>query len=134
MNQTLVAGALLLGACSNGPTGPDGEPLVFQGTVVYQGSTSHSLAVTDYGGVRFELENVTPRLIDVTNGLTGTNVGIGFALGQPDSESCVTTYQVTLYEGDVLSFSLGDGNYCVLMFDSGLPVDAVVDYTLVVTR
>ncbi len=126
----LLAGSLLL-ACSDSPTGPDAAPLVFQGTIIAQGSTTHSLMPSDYGGVRIQLDDLTPRLIDVT---TPTDLAVGFALGQPDGETCATTFQIAIVEGDVLSFSLGNEEYCLLMFDSGLlPEDAIVDYTLVVT-
>lgn len=128
----LLAGSLLLAACSDSPTGPDAAPLVIQGAVVALGSTTHSLQVADYGGVRIQLDDLTPRLIEVT---TATDLSIGFGLGQPDGETCVTTYQVEMVEGDALSFSLGNEEYCLLMFDSGLwPADAIVDYTLIVTR
>ncbi len=126
----LLVGALLLTSCSDSPTGPDAGPLVFQGTVVALGSTSHNLTVTDYGGVRIQLDDLTPRLIEGTS----TELSIGFGLGQLDGETCVTTFQVQMIEGDALVFSLGNEQYCLLMYDSGLlPADAVVEYTLVVT-
>ena len=124
---------LMVVGCSDNPSGPGGEPVVFQGTVVAAGSVWHTFAVTEYGGVRVELEDVSPRLAGTTDVLD-QDLTMGFGLGEPEDGECVTTFRSSISEGDHWSFGLGEDVYCFLMFDSGgVPDDVVVDYTLVVT-
>ncbi len=123
-----------MGSCSDGVAGPDVSPIVFRGTVVAGGLIRHDLDLKGYGGVRIELEEVTLRLVDGTGGDSGEDVSLGFGLGNPEDDQCVTTFRSAMIEGGFLSLGLGNNVYCLLMFDTGLlSDDASVDYVVVAT-
>lgn len=126
----LVACLLISTACSDSPSEvPDGfSPLT--GTVVFQdpNPTEERLVLSEFRIVRFDIVELRPRLIDA-----GITPAIGFGLGEPGEEECATTFRSTVRQGDMFSFGLEEGEYCLLFFDSGnLPEDAVIDYTVTV--
>lgn len=133
--QLLAAFALLLPAlgCSDGPTSPDGQPIVFQGTVRF-GETGadgwRSLVITDDGLARFEVTELRPTLIDAA---FVPLVSLGFGLGRPLDGDCNTTFRASAVEGDFFVLGLTAGEHCVTFFDPGaLPEDGSMAYTMVV--
>ncbi len=130
----LLICSLALCSCSDGFTGPDLGPTIFQGTLIAGGSNWHSLTLIGYGGVWVELVDVTLRTAEGSTETPDEDFAIGFGLGEPRDGVCVTTFRSTLSEGGAFSFGIGNDEFCFLMFDSGLLTgDAMVDYTLVVT-
>ena len=127
----LVAAFLLLSACSS--SSPVSEPILFSGTVTYQGTQWHSLPLTRSGIVEINVLSLQPQLIDVTN-VIELNLFLGLGIGQPVGGLCPPTTRTTIREGDSVVYGLGVKEYCISVFDTGaLPEDATIRYTLEIT-
>lgn len=119
---------LFFGCDSGSSSDPGSQTVVFQGELVSSGSVSHPVTVTDAGVVALEVTDLRNKLLDVTNMNDTPRIGLG--LGRPAGEECPATFRVTAVEGNRFPLGLAEAEYCVLIFDPGLPEDAVIEYTI----
>lgn len=128
----LLVPLLWMVACSNGstPTTPDG-PMILQGTVEFQGSSEHEVEMPGNGLFVLRLAEVRILLADISQ-VAAANLTFGFGLGQRDEAgACILTTNFLLLEGDMTTYRLDDGPYCLTVFDPGLfPENALLAYTL----
>lgn len=129
----VLATALAVAACSgssSSPTAPDG-PLVFAGTVAFEGDSIHDLDMFDDGLLTVTLVRIDILLFDTTQGQP-SNVVLGFGLGQRDEEGeCTLSTNILMREGETRVYRLSRDLYCVSLFDPGaLPEDALLRYQL----
>ncbi len=113
----LIAAWVLPGCDASSPTEIDGGVQSFAGEIAADGSMEHFFAVTNAGGVKVDVLEVTfepPRDEDVVTPF------LALALGRPDIEGmCTLTFQSTIRTGTSLAFSLEARDYCVRVFDRG---------------
>lgn len=132
LGAVLILAALGAGCRDDGPTTPDGQPLVFSGQLEQGETVSHVLNLVGEGSIRIELTDLTPVLIQLPpEGELSLRIGVG--LGDFTSGTCQRTFGTGLSEGESLSVLLTDPARCMLVFDNGfLPEDAVVAYTVTI--
>lgn len=125
--------ALFAAGCdsSSSPTTPDGGPLVFSGTVTFQGTSTHNLDMFDDGLLTVTLIGLDILLFDTSQG-SPSNLVVGFGLGQRDEEGeCELTTNILIAENEVRVYRLSRDIYCVSIFDAGaFPEDALLRYQL----
>ena len=131
---TLFLATLFVGACSDNETittAPDGSPLVFTGTIPFQGNSTHDFTLVEDALLSITLAEIRILLFDRTQA-SPDNLTLGFGIGQRDDEGeCRLTTNVLINEGQVQVYRLARDTYCLSMFDAGaLPEDAVVGYEL----
>lgn len=113
-------------------TAPDGTPLVFSGTVTFQGRSSHDFDLEDDALLSITLAEIKVLLFDQSQA-SPNNLTLGFGLGQRDAGGgeCRLTTNVLINEGQLQVYRLSQDTYCLSMFDAGaLPEDAVIGYEL----
>ncbi len=120
---------LAVAACDSGSsTDPGSQTVILQGEVVSEGSEWHPLVVTDPGVFHIEVVNLRAKLLDVTGGNTTLRIGVG--LGRPEGGECNATFRSAATIGDRFPLGLVEAEYCVLLFDPGLPPDSIIEYTV----
>ena len=130
----LLLAALLTGtiACSDSPTAPIDEPLVFSGDLLYQGSVEHFFTLQHPGAIQIKVLDLVAKLVEI-DPLNPLNLVVGLGLGRPDGSSCSTTSRTNVAKDSLLAFGLSAGDYCIVLFDSGrLPEDAVIGYSVLI--
>ena len=122
--------SLFLAACDD--SGPVQDVFLFEGEVGYQSAQVHSLITQDEGIARFQVLELTPRLLEI---FPDSIITVGLALGRPSGDDCAATFRANAVVGSVFSIGLEkETEYCVEIFDPGtLPEDALVAYTVSVT-
>lgn len=126
----LILALLLVVACSNSTTGPEGGDQIFTGQVLYQNPDVqfHTFVMPDTSIVRAEIVELVPILGDLEPP-DGFNVSVGFGLGLPVEGVCRPTYQASVVEGSIFSFQLTPNEYCIVLVDAGALFEGmVVDY------
>lgn len=124
--------ALIAVGCSDSTTtstAPDGTPLVFSGTVTYQGDSIHDFEMFDDGLLSVTLTDLKLLLFD-RNQSSPTNVAVGFGLGRRnDAGECVLTTNLLINKNEIRVYRLSKDNYCLSIFDVGaFPEDAIIGY------
>lgn len=126
----LAAALTVLGCSGSSPTSPDG-PLIFTGTVSFDGDSFHDLEMFDDGLLTVTLLDLRVLIFDISQG-SPANLVLGFGLGQRDEEGeCNLTTNILLAEGQARVYRLSRDSYCINIFDPGaLPEDALIGYDL----
>ena len=127
--------ALIAVGCSDGSTStttaPDGTPLVFSGTVGFQGDSFHNFLMFDDGLLSITLTELRFLLLDTTQA-SPTSVALGFGLGRrDDAGECILTTNVLINKNEIKVYRLSKDTYCLSIFDVGtFPEDALIGYEL----
>lgn len=137
MTRSLAALSILivlaLPGCDGSPTEIVGGPLVFEGTVIDNGSVTHIFDIRRRGGVRIEVTSLVadPPLDE------GSTPSLGLAVGEIDADSgiCLASYSISVSQGRRLAFGLEEREYCLRMFDNGtLAADGSRIYSVRIAR
>ena len=131
----LILALLLVVACSDSTTGPEGGDQIFTGQVLYQNPDVqfHPFVMPDTSVVRVEIVELVPILGDLEPP-EGYTISVGFGLGLPVEGACRPTYQASVIEGSVFSFQLNPNEYCIVLVDAGALFEGmVVDYIVSLT-
>jgi len=131
----LILALLLVVACSDSTTGPEGGDRIFTGQVLYQNPDVmiHTFVMPDTSIVRVDIVELVPILGDLEPP-EGFTISVGFGLGLPIGEVCQPTYQASVIEGSIFSFQLTPNEYCILLVDAGALFEGmVVDYVVSLT-
>ncbi len=127
--------AVIAAGCSEGttasPTAPDGTPLVFAGTVGFEGTSAHDIVLPNDSLLSITLVEVNILLWDVTRASTA-NLVFGLGLGQRDEAGeCALSSNVLMTRNQLRIYRLSKNAYCLTVFDAGsFPEDALVGYRL----
>jgi hypothetical protein len=119
---------IALAGCEGSPTDPD-LTLVFTEVLVDNTNPKrHDVRLGSDGNLRPRL--LTAKLNEPDKPAVDTGVFMG--LGQPDStNACIGTTTVLMIPGDVISFGLREGNYCLTVLPTAtLPANSNTTYTL----
>lgn len=131
----LILALLLVVACSDSTTGPEGGEQIFTGQVLYQNPDVqfHTFIMPDTSIVRVDIVELVPILGDLEPP-EGYTISVGFGLGLPVEGVCRPTYQASVIEGSVFSFQLNPNEYCIVLVDAGALFEGmVVDYVVSLT-
>ena len=128
---TTVCIVVGLVACGSGsPTGLADTPMIFTGTLAYQQVENINFRLDDDEIIRVDIVELAAVLVDITNNPTFVAT-IGFGLGTPLDDACITRQRLAAQEGGFFTYGLNAGDYCMQLSDTGfLPEDSVVKYTL----
>jgi hypothetical protein len=99
---------LTLGGCDSGPTEPS-RTLTFTDTIVASVVKTHEVSLRTNGNVRQRL--ISAKLNELDKPTVDTAVIVG--IGQPGPTQCLTTSSVLMGAGDVISYGLSAGTYCM---------------------
>jgi hypothetical protein len=124
---------LLLFGCDGGTSSRGRGPLVFTGTLVTKGRSSHVFELTKAGTVTVTLVDLNAALVDVTSLFNPSTAFVGLGIGRPSGSGsgCTITGQTSLAKGQRQLYGLQEVTYCATLFDSGtFPPDATFRYTL----
>lgn len=118
---------LLVAACdSGGPAFPDGDVLIFTGSLAEGESVVHDFVMSESRTIRVRATSISA----VTE--TGDpleNPSIGVSVGRPADTDCSATFTTILRQGEDFPIFLEDGERCLVVQRSGqLVVGSTVDY------
>jgi hypothetical protein len=128
---TVAIGLSAVG-CNDSPTEPRDPPLVFSGSLTYQGRSSHVFEPSKEGTVTITLVDLTATLVDVSAFYDPSTAVVGLGVGRPDADGvCAISGQTSLGEGDRQLYGLNARRYCATVFDPGnFPQDSTFAYQL----
>jgi hypothetical protein len=122
----LLITLVTLGGCDSGPTEPS-RTLTFTDSIVESVVKTHEVRLQNNGNMRQRLISAKLNELDKPTVDTAVIVGIGL----PGPTTCITTSSVLLAAGDVISYGLSAGTYCVTIAAvTVMPANASTDYSL----
>ena len=124
-----VLGALLLAACSNGPTDPN-RTLNFAGTLARSASKVETFDMKHTGNLRLTLVDLQQVAADGT--MTTPLFGLPTGLGNPAADgTCAITSSYAMGKTTVVSIGLEKRAYCLLLTEPTLvPEGSSLTYQL----
>lgn len=130
MRRTLLPCLLLtlVAACdSGGPAFPDGDTLIFTGTLADGESIVHDFVMTESRTVRVSATALSA-VTETGDPLDDPSVGV--SVGRPTTDvDCSATFTTILDQGEDFPIFLEDGERCLIVQRSGrLVVGSTVDY------
>ena len=121
---------LALLACGDGGTSPIQDPIVLQGTLSSGGSLWQGFTILRKNTVVYFR---TRELTLSPPSTSPDSVSMGVGLGNPSDGACVTTFRTTLLSNETLAFRLFEGDWCILLQDSGtVPSGSTLEYDVLV--